>query len=79
MVNYYAARMTNISKHAAGHRGQKAATKAHRRKTIGSAKRRRHLAARKLAMASRVSVADAVYAANHPKFSSEGLDGNQDQ
>ena len=36
-----------VSKHARGHRGQKARAKAHRRGTSGAARRRRFLATRK--------------------------------
>lgn len=46
MVNYFAARMVRISKHAGGHRGQKAKAKARRRGVHGKAVRRRELGVR---------------------------------
>lgn len=59
MANYLAARVAKISKHYAGHVGQKVTAKAHRRGTHGKAVRRRRLAAQRLALASRRSHADS--------------------
>ena len=78
MVNYYAARIGPVSKHVDGHRGQKARAKAHRRGTAGAARRRRFLAARKLALVERVRVADAAWRAANPKFSTFCYDESKD-
>lgn len=53
MINYLAARLVRVSKHAAGHPGQKFRARARRRGAFGKIVRRRQLARQRLALANR--------------------------
>jgi hypothetical protein len=53
MVVYLASRLTKVSKHAAGHRGEKYRARARRRGAWGSICRRRTLARQRLALTNR--------------------------
>ena len=66
MVAYLAARLSPVSKHAAGHRGEKYRARARRRGTYGKACRRRALARQRLALTSRTDVAHAARLAAAP-------------
>jgi hypothetical protein len=59
MINYLASRLVRTSKHVDGRRGQKAASKRHRRGEHGKAVRRRRLAASRLSQASKKSALEA--------------------
>lgn len=52
MVNYLAARLTKVGKHAGGHRGQRAKAHMRRHGTWGKASRHRRLAANRAQISS---------------------------